>query len=153
MSGVPQNLYYVDSDIGSASSINLINQLLTGIHISVAAEAMAFGSKLGLDTQSLYDIIKTAAGGSWAFENRVPEILAANWTAHPMLASFVKDLGIVLDESKKLRYPTVMGAAAHQLYLMGASCGWSREADGGIARLWELMTGVSVAKSARLDLP
>jgi hypothetical protein len=150
MSGTPKNVYHVEGSVGAASSIKLINQLLAGVHIAVAAEAMAFGAKLGLDTQSLYEIIKNAAGGSWMFENRVPAMLAADWTPHSMLAIFVKDLGIVLDESKRLGYPAVLSAAAHQLYVMGASYGWSREADSGIVRLWELMTGVSVAKNANL---
>jgi hypothetical protein len=151
MSGMPKNLYRVEGDVGAASSIKLINQLLAGVHIAAAAEAMAFGAKLGLDTENLYEIIKNAAGGSWMFENRVPAMLTADWTPHSMLAIFVKDLGIVLDESKRLGYPAVLSAAAHQLYLMGESHGWSRDADSGIVRLWELMAGVSVAKSAKLN--
>jgi hypothetical protein len=153
MSGILKNLYYVEGGVGAASSIKLINQLLAGVHIAAAAEAIAFGAKLGLDTQSLYEIIKNAAGGSWMFENRVPAMLAADWTPKSMLAIFVKDLGIVLDESKRLGYPAALTATAHQLYLMGASYGWSQEADSGIVRLWELMTGVSVSKSAKLDPP
>jgi hypothetical protein len=151
MSGKPENIYYVEGDVGAASSIKLINQLLAGVHIVAAAEAMAFGAKLGLETQSLYDIIKNAAGGSWMFENRVPAMLSADWTPHSMLAIFVKDLGIVLDEAKRLSFPAVLTAAAHQMNLMGASYGWAREADGGIVRLWELMTGISVSKNARLE--
>jgi hypothetical protein len=151
MSGIPKNLYQVEGDVGAASSIKLINQLLAGVHIAAAAEAMAFGAKLGLDTENLYEIIKNAAGGSWMFENRVPAMLTADWTPHSMLAIFVKDLGIVLDESKRLGYPAMMGAAAHQLYLMGESYGWSRDADSGIVRLWELMASASVAKSAKLN--
>jgi Sugar-binding N-terminal domain len=54
----------------------------------------------------------------------------------------------VLDESKRLLYPATLSAVAHQLYLMGASRGWSKEADGGVVRVWELMTGVSVATAA-----
>ncbi len=72
--------------------MKLINQLLAGIHITAAAEAMAFGAKLGLDTKLLYEIIKTAAGGSWMFENRAPAMLDADWTPHSALAIFVKDL-------------------------------------------------------------
>jgi 3-hydroxyisobutyrate dehydrogenase-like beta-hydroxyacid dehydrogenase len=106
---------------------------------------------LGLDTQNLYEIIKSAAGGSWMFENRVPAMLSADWTPHSMLAIFVKDLGIVLDESKRLGFPAVLTAAAHQMNLMGASYGWAREADGGIVRLWEMMAGVSVSESAKLQ--
>jgi 3-hydroxyisobutyrate dehydrogenase-like beta-hydroxyacid dehydrogenase len=70
----------------------MINQLLAGVHIGAAAEAMAFGAKLGLNTQHQYEIIKNAAGGSWMFENRVPAMLKADWTPHSQLAIFVKDI-------------------------------------------------------------
>jgi hypothetical protein len=149
MSGKLCNICYVEGGVGAASSVKLINQLLAGVHIMAAAEAMAFGAKLGLDTRNLYEIIKNAAGGSWMFENRVPAMLSADWTPHSMLAIFVKDLGIVLDESKRLGFPAMLTAAAHQMNLMGASYGWAREADGGIVRLWEMMAGVSVSESAK----
>lgn len=78
MSGTPSNLYMIEGGVGAASSVKLINQLLAGVHIAAAAEAMAFGAKLGLNTRSLYEIIKNAAGGSWMFENRVPAMLNAD---------------------------------------------------------------------------
>lgn len=78
MIGVPKNLCLVEGGVGAASSIKLINQLLAGVHIASAAEAMAFAAKLGLDTRSVYDIIKNAAGGSWMFDNRVPAMLNAD---------------------------------------------------------------------------
>ncbi|TKA81508.1 hypothetical protein B0A49_00560, partial [Cryomyces minteri] len=131
MSGVPKNLYYIEGEVGTASSVKLINQLLAGVHIVAAAEAMAFGSKLGVDTRALYETIKIAAGGSWMFENRVPAMLNADWTPHSSLAIFVKDLAI-LDESKQLLYPATLSAAAHQLYLLAASHGWTHEADSGV---------------------
>ncbi|KAH8593027.1 hypothetical protein B0O99DRAFT_653641 [Bisporella sp. PMI_857] len=148
MSGPAKNLHRIAGGVGAASSVKLINQLLAGVHIAAAAEAMAFGAKIGLNTTSLYEIIKNAAGGSWMFENRVPAMLNADWTPHSQLAIFVKDLGIVLDESKRLGYAAPLTATAHQLYLMGAAHGWSREADGGVVRVWELMAGVSVSASA-----
>jgi 3-hydroxyisobutyrate dehydrogenase-like beta-hydroxyacid dehydrogenase len=92
MTCVPENLYRVEGGVGAASSVKLINQLLAGVHITAAAEAMAFGAKLGLDTGSLYEVIRNAAGGSWMFENRVPAMLNADWTPHSALAIFVKDL-------------------------------------------------------------
>jgi len=87
-----KNLYYIAGGVGAASSVKLINQLLAGVHIVAAAEAMAFGAKLGLNTTELYEIIKNAAGGSWMFENRVPAMLNGDWTPHSQLAIFVKDL-------------------------------------------------------------
>jgi hypothetical protein len=43
----------------------MVNQLLAGVHIATAAEAMALGARAGLDTRQLYDIISKAAGSSW----------------------------------------------------------------------------------------
>jgi 3-hydroxyisobutyrate dehydrogenase-like beta-hydroxyacid dehydrogenase len=92
MSGPAKNLYGVGGGVGAASYVKMINQLLAGVHIGAAAEAMAFGAKLGLDTQHPYEIIKNSAGGSWMFENRVPAMLKADWTPHSQLAIFVKDI-------------------------------------------------------------
>lgn len=92
MSAPTGNLYTIAGGAGAASSVKLINQLLAGVHIAAAAEAMAFGARLGLDTQNIYEIIKNAAGGSWMFENRVPAMLAGDWTPNSQLAIFVKDL-------------------------------------------------------------
>jgi len=149
LSGPPSNLHTIPNGAGAASSVKLINQLLAGVHIVAAAEAMAFGAKLGLDTRSLYEIIKNAAGGSWMFENRVPAMLNADWTPNSQLAIFVKDLGIVLDEAKRLGYAAPLSAASHQVYLNGAAKGWAKDADSGVVRVWELMTDVSVAEAAK----
>jgi 3-hydroxyisobutyrate dehydrogenase-like beta-hydroxyacid dehydrogenase len=92
MSGPSHNLYAIAGGAGAASSVKLINQLLAGVHIVAAAEAMAFGAKLGLNTRALYETIKNAAGGSWMFENRVPAMLDGDWTPNSQLSIFVKDL-------------------------------------------------------------
>ncbi|EGY22028.1 hypothetical protein VD0002_g4074 [Verticillium dahliae] len=147
MTGLPTNLCQVKGGVGAASSVKLINQLLAGVHIAAAAEAMAFAARLGLDTRQIFELLKNAAAWSWMFENRVPQMLEADWTPHSALAIFVKDLGIVLDETKRLTYFAPMSSAAHTLYLAGAAKGWSREADAGVVRWWE-GAGVSVSGSA-----
>lgn len=146
--GVPENLRHVQGGVGAASSVKLINQHLAGIHIASAAEAMAFSARLGLDTRAVFETLKNAAAWSWMFENRVPQMLDADWTAHSALAIFVKDLGIVLDEARRLFSYAPIASAAHTLYLAGAARGLSTEADAGVVRLWESATDVSVAKNA-----
>ena len=48
----------------------MINQLLAGVHIAAAAEAMAFGIRAGADPEQLYEVICNSAGSSWMFQNR-----------------------------------------------------------------------------------
>lgn len=147
MTGGEKNLCHVAGGIGMASSVKLINQLLAGVHIVAAAEAMAFAARLDLDTQLVFDIFKTSSAWSWMFENRVPQMLDADWTPHSALAIFVKDLGIVLDEAARLNYYAPISSAAHTLYLAGAAHGWTTESDAGVVRLWELL-GPSINSKA-----
>ena len=48
-----------------SSVVKMVNQLLAGVHIASAAEAMAFGARLGLNTRMLFDFIANNSGTSW----------------------------------------------------------------------------------------
>eukprot|EP00897_Mesotaenium_endlicherianum_P007677 jgi/Mesen1/6938/ME000036S06266 len=99
----------------------MVNQLLAGVHIAVAAEAMALAARARLSPRLVYAIITSAAGNSWMYENRVPHMLAGDFTPLSALDIFVKDLGIVLAEAQGLRFPLPLAAAAHQQFLLGTS--------------------------------
>jgi 3-hydroxyisobutyrate dehydrogenase-like beta-hydroxyacid dehydrogenase len=92
LSDLSEKLYTIPGDIGAASNVKMVNQLLAGVHIAVAAEAMGLAAKMGLNTRQVYDIIVNAAGNSWMFENRVPHMLEDNWHPHSSLDIFVKDM-------------------------------------------------------------
>lgn len=147
MTGTASNLYTIPG-VGAASSVKLVNQLLAGVHIAAAAEAMALAARLGLDTRLVFDVVKSSSATSWMFENRVPQMLEGDWTPHSALAIFVKDLGIVLDEAKRLGYSAPIASVAHTLYLNGAAKGWTKESDAGVVRLWET-ENASVAERAQ----
>lgn len=147
MTGPVTNLHTIQGGIGAASSVKLVNQLLAGVHIAAAAEAMAFAARLGLQTRVAFDILIQTDAWSWMMENRTGQMLNADWTPHSALAIFVKDLGIVLDETKRLGFYSPISSAAHTLYLGGAAHGWEKESDAGVVRLWE-STGISVSRSA-----
>ena len=87
-----EKLYIIPGGIGTASNVKMINQLLAGIHIAAAGEAMGLAAKAGLNTRQVYDIILTAAGSSWMFENRVPHMLDNDLTPYSALDIFVKDM-------------------------------------------------------------
>ena len=117
--------------------MKLVNQLLAGVHIATAAEAMAFAAHINLDTSYTFEMIRKTEGWSWMFENRVPQMLTADWTPFSAMGIFVKDLGIVLEETRRLSQYSPMASGAYALYLWGASRGWTRDADASIVRFWE----------------
>jgi 3-hydroxyisobutyrate dehydrogenase-like beta-hydroxyacid dehydrogenase len=48
-----------------SSSVKMVNQLLAGVHIASAAEAIAFAARLNLRTRRVFEIIQHSRGYSW----------------------------------------------------------------------------------------
>ena len=57
-------VYRLGDQAGAGSKVKIINQLLAGVHIAVAAEAMALGLREGVDAAGLYEVITNSAGNS-----------------------------------------------------------------------------------------
>lgn len=129
---------------GAGSTVKMVNQLLAGVHIATAAEAMALAIRAGADPQTVFDVITSSAGNSWMFQNRVPHILAGDDTPHSTVNIFVKDLGIVLDQARTLGFPLPLAAAAHQLFLAAAAGGHGLKDDAFVIRVWEALAGITL---------
>ena len=138
----------------AVASINLtisdIENLLTAIHVVAAAEAMAFGARVGLDLNVMYKIICGAAGGSKMFETRAPRMLKGSWSPDGMrtLGEARDQLRTVLDKTCPFS-PAPMGAAAlSMLELAAGREEWRGEADAAVVKVWDVLAGVSPAKAA-----
>jgi 3-hydroxyisobutyrate dehydrogenase len=94
----------------------------------------------------LYEVISNSAGSSWMFNNRVPHMLAGDFRPLSAVNIFVKDLGIVLDVARELKFPLPMAALAHQLFLAAASSGLGNQDDSSVVKLFENVSGASVAR-------
>ena len=74
------------------AKLKLVIQAMAGVHLVAAAEAMSLGSKVGLDTNKLYEIISTAAGTSWMFVDRAPQLLSGKWTSKKSIDDVIVEL-------------------------------------------------------------
>lgn len=145
LDAIAGKIYRLGEEVGIGSTVKMVNQLLAGVHIASAAEAMALGTRAGADPRVLYDVISNSAGNSWMFTNRVPHMLDGDYTPLSAVEIFVKDLGIVLDSGRSLRFPLPVAAAAHQLFLAAAAAGHGREDDSAVVKVYEELAGISVS--------
>jgi putative dehydrogenase len=122
---------------GIGSLVKTVNQLLAGVHIATAAEAMALAAKAGADTRAVFEVISASAGNSWMFGNRVPHMLDDDFSPLSAVEIFVKDLGLVLNTGHEHRLPLPMAAAAHQLFLAAAGAGWGKLDDAAVVKVYE----------------
>ena len=137
-------VYELGDAAGQGSAFKMINQLLAGVHIAAACEAMTLAAKQGLDLPKVYEVITASAGNSWMFENRVPHILDGDYAPRSAIDIFVKDLGIVQDMARAERFPVPLAAAALQMYLAAAGAGMGQDDDASLARLYAQLSGATL---------
>ncbi len=137
-------IYELGDAAGQGAAFKMINQLLAGVHIAAASEAIAFAAKQGLDIAKVYEVITASAGNSWMFENRIPHVLEGDYTPRSAVDIFVKDLGIVQDMARTAKFPVPVAAAALQMFLMTSASGMGRDDDASVARMYAQVTGTTL---------
>lgn len=128
---------------GDGQSMKTVNQLLAGVHIAAAAEAVALARGLGLDPGTVVETLSAGAAGSFMLADRGPRMVAAyeasrgadDVEVRSRLDIFVKDMGIVTDAGRTARVPLPLAAAAQQLYLLGHTAGMDARDDSSVVTL------------------
>jgi len=123
---------------GDGQAVKLVNQLLCGVHIAAAAEALAYARALGLDPAAVHDTIRHGAAASFMLDDRGPRMLAREFDEpRSALDIFVKDMGLVVEAGAGRGARTPLAEAARALYEEGSAKGLGREDDSGVIRLLE----------------
>ena len=133
-------VYRLGDRAGNGSKVKIINQLLAGVHIAAAAEAMALGLREGVDADALYEVITHSAGNSWMFENRMAHVLEGDYTPLSAVDIFVKDLGLVLDTARATKFPLPLSATAHQMFMQASTAGFAKEDDSAVIKIFPGIT-------------
>ena len=144
LNAIAAKVYELGDSAGTGAAFKIVNQLLAGVHIAAACEAMTFAAAMGLDLPRVYEVITASAGNSWMFENRVPHILDGDYAPRSAVDIFTKDLGIVTDIGRSLKFPTPVAATALQMFVMTAAAGMGRDDDASVARMFAGLAGLTL---------
>ena len=145
LDAIAERVFRLGDEAGPGSAMKVVNQMLAGIHIAAAAEALTFGMTQGMDPKTTVEVISKCAGTSWMFENRGPHIAEGDYTPHSAVDIFVKDLGIVLDIAHGAKFSAPVSATALQQFMAASGAGHGREDDSAVAKIY--------ARNAGLHLP
>lgn len=133
--------------VGDGQAVKLVNQLLCGVHIAAAGEALAYARALGLDPRFVFEVIRHGAANSFMLEDRGERMLERAFTpVKSALDIFVKDLELVREAAEERGFEAPLASAAHRVYLEGSSKGFGREDDSGIVRVFEGGIGPTVER-------
>jgi 3-hydroxyisobutyrate dehydrogenase len=136
----------VGSVPGDGQKVKLVNQLLCGVHIAVAAEALAFAEAMGLDAETTWEVVRHGAAASFMLHDRGERMVHGSFEqVKSALDIFVKDMGLVVDAARQHAYPAPLASSAEQLYLAGRRAGLGRLDDSSVI---EILRGGPAVSSA-----
>ena len=136
LEALARNAPVVGEEPGEGQKVKLVNQLLCGVHIAAAAEALAFAEALGLDARATWDVVRDGAAASFMLDDRGARMLdEAFEEPKSALDIFVKDMGLVGEAARASGQPSPLAAVAEQLYRAGSRAGLGRLDDSSLITL------------------
>jgi 3-hydroxyisobutyrate dehydrogenase len=138
---------HVGEQPGQGATVKTVNQLLCGVHIAVAAEALSLAERIGVDAAAALEIMTGTAAASWMLKDRGPRMLQADPEVTSAIDIFVKDLGIVLEAGAESRAALPLTALAYQLFNATSGCGLGRADDSQVIRAFRALNGTDRAEA------
>lgn len=118
---------------GDGQKVKLVNQLLCGVHIAAAGEALAFAEAMGLEAGACWEVIRGGAAASFMLDDRGERMVQGAFDdPKSALDIFVKDMGLVTDAARETGYDAPLASAAEQLYELGRRAGLGRRDDSSV---------------------
>lgn len=134
LAAVAEKVYEVGPEIGQGATVKVVHQLLAGVHIAAGAEAMALAARAGIPLDLMYDVVTHAAGNSWMFEDRMKAVVSGDYTPTSAVDIFVKDMGIVTETGRALKFPLPLASTAFAMYQNASNAGYGAEADSAVIK-------------------
>ncbi|MGU3494814.1 NAD(P)-dependent oxidoreductase [Xanthobacteraceae bacterium A53D] len=129
-------IVHVGKEAGQGATAKVVNQLLCGVHIAVAAEGLSLAERLGMDMEVMLDILGGSAASSWMLKDRGPRMLEDDPVVTSAVDIFVKDLGLVLEAGAAAKTALPFSALAHQLFLSVSGQGLGAADDSQLIRAY-----------------
>ncbi len=113
-------------DAGMGQHAKMVNQTLIASGMIGVCEALLYGYRAGLNLQQVLESVASGAAGSWSLSKLGPRILANDFEPGFFVEHFIKDMGIALEEARRMNLSMPGLALANQLYIALAAQGHGR---------------------------
>lgn len=113
-------------EAGMGQHAKMVNQTLIASGMIGVCEALLYGYRAGLNLQQVLESVASGAAGSWSLSKLGPRILANDFEPGFFVEHFIKDMGIALEEARRMNLSMPGLALANQLYIALAAQGHAR---------------------------
>ncbi|MDF1740021.1 MAG: NAD(P)-dependent oxidoreductase [Verrucomicrobiales bacterium] len=131
---------------GAGQHTKMVNQTLIATNMIGVCEALLYAHRAGLDLPTVLQSVGSGAAGSWSLSNLGPRIMDNNFDPGFFVEHFIKDMGIALDEAKRMNLSLPGLALAHQLYLALEAQGHGKDGTHALQLALASMSGIDWEK-------
>ncbi|MFV2069742.1 MAG: NAD(P)-dependent oxidoreductase [Pirellulales bacterium] len=127
---------------GAGQHTKMVNQTLIASNMVGLCEALLYAYQAGLDLTRVMQSVASGAAGSWSLSNLGPRIIDGNFDPGFFVEHFIKDMGIALEEAKRMGLSMPGLALAHQLYIALAAQGHTRDGTHALQLALASLSGI-----------
>jgi 3-hydroxyisobutyrate dehydrogenase len=128
---------------GSGQHTKMVNQVLIAGNMIGVVEGLLYAHKAGLDPSAVIDVVGKGAAGSWSINNLGRRIVKGDFNPGFFIKHFVKDMGIALEEARRMKLALPGLALVHQFYVSAQAIGLEDLGTQGLYRVLARMNGIT----------
>ncbi len=129
---------------GAGQHAKLCNQIVIAGTMIGVCESLIYGYKAGLNLETMLSSIRSGAAACWTLDNLAPRILKRNFDPGFFVEHFIKDMGIALEEARRMDVSLPGLTLVHQLYLAVQAQGHGRCGTHALIRALEHLSGCEI---------
>ena len=126
---------------GAGQHTKMCNQIVIAGTMIGVCESLVYGARAGLDLETMLTSIKSGAAGCWTLENLAPRVIKRNFDPGFLVEHFLKDMGIALEEARRMKLSLPGLALVHQLYVAVQAQGHGRGGTQSLVLALEHISG------------
>ena len=135
LNALSSKVFNISEKPGDAARTKLVNNLLAGINLVGAAEALALAEKLGLDATKTLDVIEQSSGQSWIGSDRMRRAIAGDYAPRAHVTLLEKDTRLALECAAAAGFEGPLGAAASSVFAQAHTAGFAEQDDAAVFKL------------------
>ena len=135
LNALSSKVFNISEKPGDAARTKLVNNLLAGINLVGAAEAMALAQRLGLDATKTLDVIEQSSGQSWIGSDRMRRAIAGDYAPRAHVTLLEKDTRLALQCASEAGFDGPLGAAASAVFAWAHAAGFAEQDDAAVFKV------------------
>ncbi len=134
LNALASRVFQISEKPGDAARTKLVNNLLAGINLVGAAEALALAARLGLDAEKTLDVIEQSSGQSWIGSDRMKRAIAGDFAPRAHMTLLEKDTRLAMETARQAGFSGPLGAAASQTFARASAAGFAELDDAALLK-------------------